>query len=57
MDIDWLLYTVYSMDNKTGDTTFSDFDIDAAPAYLFSTIADILVRKIVGSGRKMEWLI
>ncbi|KAF7972752.1 hypothetical protein HWV62_17118 [Athelia sp. TMB] len=30
------------MDDMSGDTSFADFNIDAAPSYLFSTIVDIL---------------
>ncbi|KAF7970040.1 hypothetical protein HWV62_25350 [Athelia sp. TMB] len=33
---------IYSMDDMSGDTSFADFNIDAAPSYLFSTIVDIL---------------
>ncbi|KAF7970961.1 hypothetical protein HWV62_22552 [Athelia sp. TMB] len=32
---------VYSMDDTSGDTSFADFNINAAPSYLFDTIADI----------------
>ncbi|KAJ7588657.1 glucan endo-1,6-beta-glucosidase [Mycena floridula] len=32
---------VYSLDDTSGDTSFSSFNIDAAPSYLFSVINDI----------------
>ena len=35
---------MYSMDDTSGDTSFADFNINAAPSYLFDTIADIQVR-------------
>lgn len=35
---------VYSMDDTNNDVSSSDFNIDAAPSCLFSTIADIMVR-------------
>lgn len=34
--------TVYSFDDTSGDTALSDFNIDAAPSYLFSVIKDIM---------------
>ncbi|KAJ7908134.1 glycoside hydrolase [Mycena leptocephala] len=33
---------VYSLDDTSGDTSFSNFNINNAPAYLFSVIKDIL---------------
>ncbi|KZP16591.1 glycoside hydrolase family 30 protein [Athelia psychrophila] len=33
--------SLYSFDDTRGDTSFADFNINAAPSYLFSTIADI----------------
>jgi O-glycosyl hydrolase len=34
--------TVYSMDDTSGDTSFNSFNIDNAPSYLFSVLADIV---------------
>ncbi|KIY48613.1 glycoside hydrolase [Fistulina hepatica ATCC 64428] len=34
--------TVYSYDDTSGDITFADFDIDAAPSYVFTVLQDIL---------------
>ncbi|KAE9397809.1 glycoside hydrolase [Gymnopus androsaceus JB14] len=33
--------TTYSLDDTSGDTSFNSFEIDNAPSYLFSTLADI----------------
>ncbi|KAI0345963.1 glycoside hydrolase [Trametopsis cervina] len=33
---------VYSLDDTSGDTSLSKFNIDAAPSYLYNTIKDIL---------------
>uniref|UniRef100_A0A0W0FXC6 Glycosyl hydrolase family 30 TIM-barrel domain-containing protein n=1 Tax=Moniliophthora roreri TaxID=221103 RepID=A0A0W0FXC6_MONRR len=37
-----LVTTVYSLDDVSGDTSFSQFDINRAPSYLFSVLKDIL---------------
>ncbi|KIJ64292.1 glycoside hydrolase family 30 protein [Hydnomerulius pinastri MD-312] len=34
--------TTYSYDDTSGDTALNDFNIGAAPSYLFSTLSDIL---------------
>lgn len=34
--------SVYSLDDISGDTSFSRFNIDNAPSYLFSVLSDIL---------------
>ena len=34
--------TAYSLDDTSGDTNLDDFNIDAAPSYLYSTLADIV---------------
>ncbi|ESK85316.1 glycoside hydrolase family 30 protein [Moniliophthora roreri MCA 2997] len=34
--------SVYSLDDVSGDTSFSQFDINRAPSYLFSVLKDIL---------------
>ncbi|KAH9920959.1 glycoside hydrolase superfamily [Fomitopsis serialis] len=33
---------VYSFDDTSGDTSLNDFNIDAAPSYLFSVIKDVM---------------
>lgn len=33
--------TAYSLDDTSGDTNLDDFNIDAAPSYLYSTLTDI----------------
>ncbi|KAF7970960.1 hypothetical protein HWV62_22550 [Athelia sp. TMB] len=38
----------YSFDDHSGDTSFSNFNINAAPSYLFATIKDILGFKSQG---------
>lgn len=43
---DLSLPIVYSFDDQSGDTSMSDFNIGAAPSYLFSVIKDIMVRLI-----------
>lgn len=37
---------MYSFDDHSGDTSMSQFNIAAAPSYLFSTIKDIMVHLI-----------
>ncbi|KAI0726290.1 glycoside hydrolase superfamily [Fomitopsis betulina] len=34
--------TAYSLDDTSGDTNLDDFNIDAAPSYLYSTLTDIV---------------
>jgi len=34
--------TVYSLDDSSGDTNFSNFNINRAPSYLFSVLKDIM---------------
>lgn len=36
------IHPEYTFDDTAGDTSFSDFDISAAPDYVFSTIQDIM---------------
>jgi len=34
--------TVYSLDDSSGDTSFSNFNMGRAPSYLFSVLRDIM---------------
>ena len=34
--------SAYSYDDTSGDTSFSDFNINTAPSYVFSVIKDIM---------------
>lgn len=36
------MLVAYTYDDTSGDTALNDFNINAAPSYVFSTIADIL---------------
>lgn len=36
-----LPYIAYSLDDTSGDTSFSSFAIDNAPSYLYEVLADI----------------
>lgn len=35
--------TVYSLDDSNGDTSFSNFNMNRVPSYLFSVLRDIMV--------------
>ncbi|KZP16590.1 glycoside hydrolase family 30 protein [Athelia psychrophila] len=46
---------LYSFDDTSGDTSFADFDINAAPSYLFDTIADILAINSILKVHILPW--
>ena len=37
----WQFYLVYSLDDVSGDTSFSNFNINNIPSYVFSVLRDI----------------